>query len=246
MGQMNNQEVEHYRPSEVEWELFHDPHGRPTTPVRMLKTDGPSFLETKFDPNFHIGHHWHPFDTLYFIMEGEMSIGPEGNFVRGDVRWIKAGHAYGPELSGDEGVRFFLMSLGDEIGLNWADLYDTPAELNERLEQLPERWGRVNVNEVPPGELAAGAQVRTLCDGNPYIERVELAPGATLAPYRHDVDALYLVFSGAMDIDGEGSYDAEEIRWVPAGHTTTATMAGAEGADLIIIGIGGLPTYQWA
>jgi len=88
--------------------------------------------------------------------------------------------------------------------------------------------------------------VRTLCNGNPYIERVELAPGATLAPYRHDIDALYLVFSGAMEIDGEGSYDAEEIRWVPASHTTTATVAGAEGADLIVIGIGGVPTFQWA
>lgn len=246
MGQASEQDVEHYRPSKVEWELFHDPHGRPTTPVRMLKTDGPSFLETKFEPNFSIGHHWHPFDTLYFIMEGNMTIGPEGNFVPGDVRWIKAGHVYGPEVSGADGVRFFLMSQGDEIGLNWSDLYETPAPLNERLEQLPERWGRVNMNDVPATELAVGSQIRTLCSSDPYIERVEIAPGATLASYHHDVDALYLVYSGAMDVTGEGRFDSEEIRWVPAGHTTPGTTAGAQGADLVIVGIGGLAKFEWS
>lgn len=240
------QAVEHYRPSAVDWELFHDPHGRPTTPVRMLKTDGPSFLETTFEPNFSIGHHWHPFDTLYFIMEGEMSIGPEGNFVPGDVRWIKAGHVYGPELSGDDGVRFFLMSMGDEIGLNWADLYDTPAVLSERLEQLPDRWGRANIDDVPASELARGAEIRTLCSEDPYIERVQIAPGGSLAEYHHDVDALYLVFSGTMEIAGEGFFDTEEIRWVPAGHATANTTAGDQGADLIIVGIGGLATFEWA
>lgn len=245
MQQTSTQTVEHYCPSEVEWELFHDPHGRPTTPVRMLKTDGPSFLETKFEPNFHIGHHWHPYDTLYIIMEGEMSIGPEGNFVPGDVRWIKAGHAYGPEVSGDDGVRFFLMSMGGEVGLNWADLYDTPAVLNERLEQLPERWGRVNMEEVPASGLAEGAKIQTLSSDNPYIERVQIAPGGTLAPYRHDVDAVYLVYRGTMDVAGEGLFETEDFRWVPAGHTTANTTAGADGADLVVIGIGELATFQW-
>ena len=245
MSQTMQSSVEHYRPSKVEWELFHDPHERPTTPVRMLKTDGPTFLETKFEPNFHIGHHWHPFDTLYIIMEGEMSIGPEGNFAPGDVRWIKAGHAYGPEVAGAEGVRFFLMSMGDEVGLNWADLYDTPAALNERLEQLPERWGRVNMHDVPTSELTRESQIRTLSDANPYIQRVEIAPGATLGPYHHDVDALYLVYRGTMEGAGGESYLAEEIRWLPAGHTTQSTTAGADGADLIVIGMGELATFHW-
>jgi len=52
MSQATEQTADHLRPSEIEWELFHDPHGRPTTPVRMLKTDGPAFLETKFTPWF--------------------------------------------------------------------------------------------------------------------------------------------------------------------------------------------------
>ena len=246
MGKGGTQAVEHYRPSEVEWELFHDPHGRPTTPVRMLKTDGPSFLETKFEPNFSIGHHWHPFDTLYIITEGSMTIGPEGNFVPGDVRWIKAGHVYGPELSGDASVRFFLMSTGAEIGLNWSDLYDAPDDLTARLERLPARWGRASINDVALVNLAPGSRVGTLSGDDPYIQRVQIEPGAGLPDYHHDVGALYLVFSGSIDVAGEGLFDTEEVRWVPAGEITRATKAGARGADLIVVGIGGPAEFQWA
>lgn len=246
MAQAGTQTPQHYRPAEIEWELFHDPHGRPTTPVRMLKTDGPSFLETKFEPNFHIGHHWHPFDTLYFIMDGSMTIGPEGNFVPGDVRWIKAGHAYGPEVAGGDGVRFFLMALGDEIGLNWADLYDTPDHLTERLEQLPERCGRVNIKDVAATELSAGCQVQTLSNDDPYIQRVKIAPGGTIAPYQHEVGALYLVRGGSIEVAGEGLFNTEDSRWVPAGHMTSGTIAGSDGADLIVVGIGGQANFQWA
>jgi redox-sensitive bicupin YhaK (pirin superfamily) len=212
----------------------------------MLKTDGPSFLETKFEPDFHIGHHWHPFDTLYFIMEGNMTIGPEGNFKPGDVRWIKAGHAYGPEVAGPDGVRFFLMALGGEIGLNWADLYDTPASLNERLESLPERWGRANINDAAATDLAADCQVQILCNDDPYIQRVQIAPGGSIAPYCHDVGALYLVRGGSVDVAGEGVFDTEDSRWVPAGHQTQNMIAGDEGADLIIVGIDGPATFKWA
>ena len=240
-----NQAV-HYRPTEVEWELFHDPHGRPTTPVRMLKTDGPSFLETKFEPNFSIGHHWHPFDTLYIITEGNMTIGPEGNFAPGDVRWIKAGHVYGPEVSGDNGVRFFLMSQGDEIGLNWADLYDTPDDLNDRLDTLPARWGRANIDDAPAESLAPGAQIRTLNANDPYLLRVQLEPGTVLPTYRHPVDAFYFVFAGSLEIGEEGALATEESRWIPAQQPTAGCVAGADGADLIVVGMGGLPNFEWS
>ena len=62
-----------------------------------------------------------------------MRIGDEGSFRPGDIRWVKAGHAYGPEEAGEEGVQFHLFSLGGDIGLNWADLYDVPGALTARL-----------------------------------------------------------------------------------------------------------------
>lgn len=235
-------------PADTDWEMFHDPHERPTSPVRMLKTDAPALLEVDFPPNFYAGMHWHPFDTLYFVTEGEMLIGPEGSFLPGDVRWVKAGHPYGPEEAGPDGVRFFLISLGNEVGLNWADIYDVPEPLTGRLSGLPELFGRVNVDKVPSAELAGapGCQVQTLSGDDPFIQRVKLESGATLGAYSHDVDALYLLREGSMDVDGEGGFKTEDWRWMRAGESSGATTAGPDGADLIIIGIGGQATFQWA
>jgi hypothetical protein len=175
-----------------------------------------------------------------------MTIGPEGNFEPGDIRWIKAGHVYGPEIAGPNGVRFFLMALGDEIGLNWSDIYDTPDDLTARLEQFPELWGRANVDDTAPSELAAGCKIQTLSADNPYVSRVQIAPGATLPAYQHNVGAYYLLRAGSMDIPGEEHYATEDNRWVPAGVGTPATKAGADGADMIIIGDGALANFEWS
>ena len=112
----------HIRPQYLGWETFHDPHGRPTTPTRILRASEPFLIEADFPAHFHAGLHWHPHDTIYVITRGEMRIGNEGSFRPGDIRWVKAGHSYGPEEAGDEGVQFHLFSLGGDIGLNWADL----------------------------------------------------------------------------------------------------------------------------
>ena len=233
------------RPSEVEWEMFQDPHNRPTCPVRMLKTDPPALLDVNFPPNYYAGIHWHPFDTLYFVVEGEMLIGPEGSFLPGDVRWVKAGHPYGPEEAGPKGTRFFLVSMGDEVGLNWADLYEVPDPLTKRLAEFPDNSGRINMNDVESSELADGCQLQILCDTNPYIRRVRITPGATLPAYCHDVDALYMLRGGSMEAKGEREFDAEDVRFLKAGQTSNALSAGSDGADLIIIGVGGGATFEW-
>ncbi len=234
-------------PADVEWEMFHDPHERPTSPVRMLKTDAPALLEVDFPPDFYAGLHWHPFDTLYFVAEGEMRIGPEGSFFPGDVRWVKAGYPYGPEEAGAEGVRFFLVSLGDEVGLNWADLYDVPESLTGRLSGLSDLWGRANMFDLPSAGLPGAelCQVQTVCDSDPYIQRVQIAPGGRLPAYHHDVDALYLLRAGNMEVDGEGGFETEDVRWIPAGQSSGAVTAGPSGADMVVIGIGGLAAFAW-
>ena len=60
------------RPADHAWEQFPDPHGRPTTPVRILRHDDPYVLEADFPPGFYAGLHWHPHDTLYVITAGEL------------------------------------------------------------------------------------------------------------------------------------------------------------------------------
>ena len=136
------------RPRDVAWEQFPDPHGRPTTPVRILKLDDPYVLEADFPADFRAGLHWHPHDTIYLITEGALRFGDEGWFRPGDIRWVRGGHAYGPETAGPDGVRFFLISLGGPVGLHWADLYEVPAPIRERLRNFAEITGRLALGEA--------------------------------------------------------------------------------------------------
>jgi hypothetical protein len=106
---------------------FPDEAGRDTQPVQPLFSDGPYLLRTRFAPDFVAGEHWHDYDTVYFILDGAMQFGPrEPWYHRGDLRWVKGGHAYGPEQPGPEGVEFLLLSCGGPISLHWADLERAP------------------------------------------------------------------------------------------------------------------------
>lgn len=106
---------------------FPDVAGRETQPVQLLFTDGPFALRTRFKPSFSAGEHWHDFDTVYFVREGGMQFGPqEPWYSAGDIRWVRGGHAYGPEQPGPAGVDFVLVSLGGPVSLHWADLEAAP------------------------------------------------------------------------------------------------------------------------
>lgn len=106
---------------------FPDAAGRDTQPVQALFTDGPYLLRTRFVPDFVAGEHWHDFDTVYYVLAGAMQFGPQEPWYHpGDVRWVKGGHAYGPEQPGPEGVEFLLLSCGGPVSLRWADLETAP------------------------------------------------------------------------------------------------------------------------
>lgn len=106
---------------------FPDAAGRETQPVQLLFTDGPHVLRTRFNPRFTAGEHWHDYDTVYFVRGGGMQFGPqEPWYEAGDIRWVRGGHAYGPEQPGPAGVDFILVSLGGPVSLHWADLEAAP------------------------------------------------------------------------------------------------------------------------
>jgi hypothetical protein len=65
-----------------------------------------------FPPNYVGKVHWHPTDTVYVIRRGEFIVEGEGTFVEGDIRWVKAGTAYGPEAAGPEGCDVMLIGAG--------------------------------------------------------------------------------------------------------------------------------------
>ena len=78
------------------------------------------------------------------------------------------------------------------------------------------------------------------------MQRITVSPGATLPSYTHSVDALYMVRCGSMTIGGRDDYQTEDWRWVKAGQTTTDLTAGADGADIITVGVGGIAAFDWA
>jgi mannose-6-phosphate isomerase-like protein (cupin superfamily) len=239
------------RPADIPWKQFDDPHGRPTTPVRVLKEGDPGVLEVRFPPGYVAGLHWHPYDTLYIVTRGSMEIGDEGVYRPGDIRWVRAGHVYGPEAAGAEGVDFFLVSLGGEIELNWADLVDVPERLRERLETSGEPWGRVNLQEAPWQDFEDPAgrptqPVQVLLDDDPYVLRTRFSPDYVAGDHWHDFDTLYFITSGSMRFGDEGWYEPGEVRWVRGGHSYGPEEPGEGGVEFILVSCGGPVNLHWS
>jgi len=219
----------HIRPDDLDWETFHDPHGRPTTPTRVLRSSEPFLIEADFPANFYAGLHWHPHDTIYLITRGEMRIGDEGSFRPGDVRWVKAGHAYGPEEAGPDGVQFHLFSLGGDIGLNWADLYDVPEALTQRLSQFEQVAGRRSVAAMPC--VHVGEPIpdwEAMPDEGPLIFKVAMGSEDPQQSFTLGFDSVWYVFSGALDIEGHAQVSAGEFFCASADEAYTLSAGDAE------------------
>ena len=224
----------HIRPHDLEWETFHDPHGRPTTPTRVLRTSEPFLIEADFPAHFHAGLHWHPHDTIYVITRGEMRIGDEGSFRPGDIRWVKAGHSYGPEEAGEQGVQFHLFSLGGDIGLNWADLYEVPETLKARLSQFQQPAGRRRVDEMPvvsPTDALPGWD--QMPDEGPLIFRVSMVADEEQAAFSPGFDCVWYVLDGAVLIDNETRALAGEF-FCASGGASYALATGDHSANWLV------------
>jgi len=227
-------EARHIRPQDLGWETFHDPHGRPTTPTRVLRTSEPFLIEADFPGNFHAGLHWHPHDTIYLITRGEMRIGDEGSFVPGDIRWAKAGHAYGPEEAGDEGVQFHLFSLGGDVGLNWADLYDVPESLKVRLSSFEQVAGRRHVDKMPvvsPDDEPPGWG--SMPDEGPLIFRMQMSADTGVEAFSPRFDCVWFALAGTVEVDGADSMAAGEF-FCASAETSYSLKAGHDGAQWLV------------
>lgn len=113
-----------YRPSDVEpiddptsesgdiW-VFEEGLGQEGRPFVMLVSDPPD----KTRPA-----HYHHGDVVYFYIAGEHHIEGEGVYRAGDVRWTRAGHAYGPETTGPDGGTWWLVSAANPIPVDVTDV----------------------------------------------------------------------------------------------------------------------------
>ena len=229
------------RPDDFTWEQYPDPHQRPTTPVRILRAAEPFLIEADFPPDFHAGLHWHPHDTIYLMTAGEMRIGEEGSFGPGSLRWVKAGHAYGPEEAGPEGTRFHLFSLGGEIGLNWADLYEVPGQLTDRLKRFSAPAGRRDLDRAPlwrPGGVVPTRE--EMPDEGPLVFRLDLPPGTPAVEVSFPFPWMCFLTGGSLRVEDIGSVSAGDFYWAGAG-VGRWLSPGPEGATGVVISTEAMP-----
>ena len=73
---------------------------------------GEAVFYVRLGPGAASPRHWHPSDTVYIVRRGELVIPGEGTYREGEVRWVRGGTAYGPEMGGPDGVEFWFVSMG--------------------------------------------------------------------------------------------------------------------------------------
>lgn len=73
---------------------------------------GEAVFYVRLGPGASSPRHWHASDTVYIVRRGELVIPGEGTYREGEVRWVRGGTAYGPEMGGPDGVEFWFVSMG--------------------------------------------------------------------------------------------------------------------------------------
>ena len=103
---------------EIDNGRFEDEHIDPYVHLRRISAD-PAVRQVTFPPGATLGLHSHPCDTLYVIQSGEFIVDGEGSYVPGDLRWVQAGVAYGPERAGPDGAVVLIVSTNGAFGVRW-------------------------------------------------------------------------------------------------------------------------------
>ncbi len=124
--QQTTHEVGRVTIADEPWVEFVDAAGRLKTPVKILSATNPCILLVQFTPNLHVDPHSHPFDVIYMPVSGQVDFSDPGEppLLPGQIRWVKAGHPYGPEVGGPEGADVLIISMGGDIAIDWLDTDD--------------------------------------------------------------------------------------------------------------------------
>jgi hypothetical protein len=86
----------------------------------------PYVLRVEDPPNTTRAKHLHRGDVVYFYVKGEHRIEGEQLYRAGDVRWVRAGQAYGPETTGPEGAAWWVVSFRDPVPVDVPDVAAAP------------------------------------------------------------------------------------------------------------------------
>jgi mannose-6-phosphate isomerase-like protein (cupin superfamily) len=102
-------------------------------PDAMGQNGCPFIMHVEDPPNKTRPRHHHHADVVYVFTKGELHIEGEGTYRAGDIRWTRAGHAYGPETTGPDGGAWWVVTNGDPIPVNH------PAEEVDQAPKVPTR-----------------------------------------------------------------------------------------------------------
>jgi len=173
--------------------LFQEAFGQEGRPYIFMVEDPPHKTRPR---------HYHHGDVVYVYTKGEHHIEGEGTYRAGDVRWTRAGHAYGPETTGSEGGAWWVISYNDPIPI---DLHpDAEAPNTEKLQQAaavgelphftrPYDWGAIDHAVQKLG----GAIVEGLLDES------------ELAKLDNDIDEY--IANGAVSGDASSGNDSYDV-----------------------------------
>ena len=239
------------RPSEYDWELFKDTHGRKTSMVREFVTGDEYIWEASLEPNYLAESHWHPFDIVQIFLEGEFIVEDEGSFFPGDIRWVKAGHS-SVEGASDQGSRFYLIALGGDIPLMWDDLYQVPKDLKDQLSKRGNPVGSANVNKIkselfhdPHGRPTQ--PVKIISNENPWVIETTFDADYIASDHWHAHNTLYFIMEGEMEFGpDEPLYKKGDIRVVKGGYSYGPEKPGKDGVKFILISNGGPVDLNWS
>ena len=131
-------------------------------------------------------------------------------------------------------MQFHLFSLGGDIGLNWADLYEVPEALTQRLSHFEQPAGRRRVEDMPivtPSDpLPEWSQMP---DEGPLIFHMKMRANDVQTGFSMGFDYVGYLLQGSLALDDDVSASAGEFLCVSADQTHSLT-AGEQGAEWLV------------
>lgn len=144
-----------------------------------LGQDGAPFVVRVSDPPNHTRPaHSHHADVLYLYVAGEHRIDGEGAYRAGDVRWVRAGHSYGPETTGPQGGSWWVISDADPTPINSATDAEPPASVQLARFSPPLDWDPVDTAVISDG----AALIEGLIEA-PMVDRLNAELDAWLSTH---------------------------------------------------------------
>jgi hypothetical protein len=105
----------------------------------------------------------------------------------------------------------------------------------------------IHIDDAPPAVTTDGSTpvigLRPLtsdeCDY--VVMTFEFPPNYAGVVHSHPQDTVYIVRRGRFIVDGEGTFEVGDLRWVKAGTSYGPERAGPEGCEVILVTKGTFP-----